>query len=388
MLLAAMTALAPAREAAMPGVTPEEIVLGTHAPLSGPATPYSALARAAEAYFRWVNDQGGVNGRRIRLLIRDGGLNPAAGERAVRELVRRDRVLAVIGAIGDRPHAPAVDFLNDAEVPDLFVTGGSLALSRPLRRWTVALQPSHWQEGMLLAQIALRELGGRRVAIYAQSTEMGSELARGFREGVRGRLAVAAEAQQAVTEGDPGEALSALRASGAQSVALFAVPGMAARFIAAARARGWAPQFLLPSVCAGGELFAWAGRGNVEGAISLGYLPLGDDPRNPLVARHRELLARYAPELKAHPLTIAGQAIAELTVEALRRAGDPPTRAALLEAVESLDNWNDEGRALVPAVTLSAQDHQALHAARMLVAREGHWVAVGEWLVAPPPPAR
>jgi ABC-type branched-subunit amino acid transport system substrate-binding protein len=368
-------------------VTPGEIVLGTHAPLSGPAASYGEAARAAEAYFRFVNEQGGVNGRKIRLLIRDDGLDPAEGERAVRELVRRDRVLAVVGAMGERPHSRAVDFLNNEEVPDLFVIGGSPLWSRPPRRWTVALQPSYRQEGNLLAQLAQRELPGRRIAIYAQSGELGAQETQGFREALRG-AAVTAEAQQAVTDGDPSVAVKQLRASGAQAVAIFAVPGMAARFAAAAQKQGWSPRLLLANVCADPDVLSGGARRALEGAISLAYLPEPDDARDPRVARHRELLAKYAPGLKPSGLTIAGQAVAELAVEALRRAGPEPSRPALLKAAESLDNWNDEGRALAPTVTLSPTDHQALHAARMVVAKDGRWVPGGNWLTAPPLPAR
>ena len=379
-----MTPGAAAAQGESPGVTPTEIVLGTHAPLAGPAAPFSAAARAANAYFRWINDQGGVNGRQIRLIIRDDRQDPAAGEQVTRELVRLDRVLAVVGALGDRPHSRAVDFLNNEEVPDLFVLGGSLLWSRPPRRWTVALQPSYRQEGALLAQLALRELGGRRLAIYAQAGELGTEAAQGLREALRGKLTITAEARQAITDGDPGAVVAELRASGAQAVAVLAVPGMAARFIAASARAGWNPRILLSSEAVVPELFAWAGRKDAEGAISLSYLPLADDARDNRVAKHREILAKYGSGLRADALTLSGQAVAELTVEALRRAGPLPTRASLLHAAEGLNNWNDEGKALAPMVGLSALDHQALHAARMVTARDGKWVAGGDWLSAPP----
>jgi ABC-type branched-subunit amino acid transport system substrate-binding protein len=377
-------ALAPGwAAAATPGVTPKEIRLGTHAPLSGPASPFGDLARAMEAYFRSVNEAGGVNGRQIKLLIEDDGYRPDAGEEAVRRLVRRDHVLAVVGAMGDTPHARAVDFLNNDEVPDLFATGGALALSRPPRRWTIAMQPSYRQEGGALGQIAAREFRGKRVALVSQTSELGSEGAQGFRETIRTQLSVSAETQLSVAEGDLSETVKQLRASGAQVVAVFAVPGLAARLISAAAKAGWSPEWVLAADCAVPELIDWAGRRAADGAVSLAYLPLADDQRDLRVAKHRELLARYGSNLKPSAYTIYGQAVAELVVESLKRAGPEPTVATLMQAVESLDNWNDDRRALAPVVNVAPRDHQALHAARAVTVKDGHWVAGGDWISAP-----
>jgi ABC-type branched-subunit amino acid transport system substrate-binding protein len=368
---------------AQPGVSPQQIVLGTHAPLRGPAARFSAAARAAGAYFQWINDQGGIHGRQIRWIVRDDRHDAAGGEQAARELVRQDRVFAVVGALGDIPHGRAAALLGRDEVPDLFVLGGAPHWDRPVPRSAFALRPSYRQEGALLAQVALRELAGRRLAIYAQHSALGSESAQGFREGLRGRATLAGEAHQSVSEGDPAPVIAELRGTGAQAVALFAVPGMVGRFIEAAAKAGWTPRYLLASDAAVPELFGWAGRRELEGALSLAWLPSAQDMRDARIARHREILARYAPGLKADALTVAGQAAAELTVEALRRAGPALTRDGLVKAVESLRNWNDDGKALVPMVSLSAQDHQALHSARVLTARDGRWVTSGDWLAVP-----
>jgi ABC-type branched-subunit amino acid transport system substrate-binding protein len=382
--LALATFLAPGlSRAAAPGVTPKEIRLGTHAPLTGPLSVFGDVARAMDAYFRSVNESGGVNGRQIKLLIEDDGYRSAEGERAVYKLVRRDLVLAVVGALGDVPHARAVDFLDHDEVPDLFASGGALALSRPPRRWTVALQPGYRQEGGALGQIAARQFKGQRVALVSQASELGTEGALGFKENLHGQLVLAAELSVSVTEGDLGETVRQLRASGAGVVAVFAVPGLAARLMAAAAKAGWSPEWVLAADCAVPELVEWAGRRAAEGAVSLTYLPLADDSRDPRVARHRELLAKYAGNLKPSVYTITGQAVAELVVESLKRAGPEPSRASLLQAVESLDNWNDDRRALAPVVNVTAHDHQALHAARAVTVKDGRWVAGGDWISVP-----
>jgi hypothetical protein len=235
-----------------------------------------------------------------------------------------------------------------------------------------------------LGQIANRQFRGQRVAIVSQASELGAEAGQGFREAVRGQLSLAAELSLAVTEGDLTEPVRQLRISGAQVVAVLAVPGLAARLMSAAAKAGWSPDWVLAADCAVPELIDWAGRRAAEGAWSLSYLPLFDDARDPRVARHRDLLARRGGGLKPSPYTIQGQAIAELVVETLRRAGPDPTRSGLMQAVESLDNWNDERRALAPIVNVSPRDHQALHAARAVVVRDGRWVAGGDWFSVPP----
>jgi branched-chain amino acid transport system substrate-binding protein len=153
--------------------------------------------------------------------------------------------------------------------------------------------------------------------------------------------------------------------------------------MAAAAKAGWSPEWVLAADCAVPELIEWAGRKAADGAISLTYLPLADDTRDARVAKHRELLARYGGNLKPSVYTIYGQAVAELVVESLKRAGPELTRAGLLQAVESLDNWNDERRALAPIVNVAAHDHQALHAVRAVAVKDGHWVAGGDWISVP-----
>ncbi|MCZ6552443.1 MAG: ABC transporter substrate-binding protein [SAR324 cluster bacterium] len=377
---------APPCAEAVPGVTSEEIVLGTHAPLSGPAAPYGDLALAAVAYFRSVNDGGGVHGRRIRLIVRDDRFQPAEAERVVRELVQRERVFAIVAGFGDAPHARVADFLNNQEVPDLFATGGSSAWRQPTQRWNFAFHPSYRQEGRALGAIAARNNAGQRVAVYGQAGELGTQGTLGFREGAGRAVRLVGVFQQSVTAGDLAEQVERLRKSRAEVVALFAVPGLAARFVRAAAKLGWRPVYLLPSVCAEPGIFRRAGRRNLEGAVSLTVLPAADDGRDARVARHRELLKQYAAGLTPSAITLHGQAIAELTVEVLRRAGPALTREGVLRAAESLRGWNAKGQALVHRATLGPEDHEPLNAVRVVVAKNGKWRPRRKWMELPESP--
>ncbi|MCH8845025.1 MAG: ABC transporter substrate-binding protein [SAR324 cluster bacterium] len=366
--------------AAEPGVTADEILLGTHAPLSGPAARYGAVAQAAGAYFDHINDQGGVHGRRIRFVIRDDGFRPDEAERVVRQLVTRDRVFAIVGGFGDAPHSRVADYLNYEEIPDLFPTGGSSLWSSPLRRWTIAFQPTYRQEGWALAAIAARDHAGSRAAVFAMAGEMGHEGAEGFRAGLKGKLRIVQEIFQDSTDGKIAEIVEGLRNGGVRIMALFTPPGAAARFMAIAGRKGWRPVYFVTTLASVPELIRRAGRRAFEEAIGLTFLPLPEDEKDPRVGRHREILARHAPDISLSRLTLYGQALAELTVEVLRRAGPRPTRDGVIKAAESLKGWNDQGRALVRAVTLSAKNHLPLNALRTVLVRGGRWRPGKTWV--------
>ncbi len=366
--------------AAEPGVDADEILLGTHAPLSGPAARYGVVARAAGAYFDHVNDQGGVHGRRIRFVIRDDGFRPDEAERVVRELVTRDRVFAIVAGFGDAPHSRVADYLNNEEIPDLFPTGGSSLWSSPLRRWTIAFQPTYRQEGSALAAIAARDHAGSRAAVFATAGEMGRDGAEGFRTGLRGKLPIVKVIYQAPADGKTGEIVDGLRNAGVKVVALFTPPAAAARFIAIARRKGWRPVYFVTTLASVPELIRRAGRRAAEGVIGLTFLPLPEDEKDPRVGRHREILARHAPDISVSRLTLYGQALAELTVEVLRRAGPSPTRVGVIKAAESLKGWNGQGRALVREVTLSARNHLPLKALRTVLVRRGRWIPGKTWV--------
>ena len=148
----------------------------------------------------------------------------------------------------------------------------------------------------------------------------------------------------------------------------------------------WRPAYLLPSLCAEPGIFRRAGRRNLEGAVSLTVLPAADDGKDARVLRHRELLKQYGEGLSPSAITLHGQAIAELTVEVLRRAGPSLTREGVLRAAESLRGWNAKGQALIHGASLGPKDHEPLNAVRVVVARNGKWRPQRKWMKLPESP--
>ena len=146
-----------------PGVTDDTVTIGTHTPLTGPAAAgYSSISAAATAYFDYLNDNGGVHGRSIEYIVKDDGYNPANTQTVVRELVQEDEVFAILNGLGTPTHTAVLDYLNQNEVPDLFVASGSTSWNQPEKYpYTFGFNADYVVEGAALAQYAARRAPGQ-----------------------------------------------------------------------------------------------------------------------------------------------------------------------------------------------------------------------------------
>src|ERR1044072_6292677 len=181
--------LAPAALAgssADPGVGNDSILIGGTAPISGEASSAAAVSRGADAYFKYVNDRGGVNGREIEYKGIDDGYDPARTVQAVRQLVQQDRVFALFNTLGTSNNLAIRDFLNQSSVPQLFVASGATTWGRDAKRypWTIGYIPSYQTEGIVLARNVLKTKPRARIAVLYQDDDYGKDLLAGFRRGL------------------------------------------------------------------------------------------------------------------------------------------------------------------------------------------------------------
>ena len=370
-----------------PGVTSDTILLGATVPLSGDEVAYAAVARGANAYFQYVNDRGGVRGRKIRYLYVDDAYDPSETVRKTRELVESDKVFAIFGSVGTE-HALAVrPYLNQLGVPQLFVGSGlsAFALERRQYKWSMGFLPRFAGEGALYGRYVKRTRPKSRIAVLHEDSEYGEDMFTGLRAGL-GTLSSRITSVQTYTlsDSDLNAQIARLKASHADTIMIFALPAQTIQAFLAIHKLGWHPRIFVNSVAI--DPFVMdviqrnTGKKLVEGAISSQFLKDPTDPalaRDPGVRLYKQILRRYLPDAKPREVAnLYGMAAAYTMVDALRHAGKQPTRASLLSAATHL---NERNPFLVKGVTVKTgpNDYYPVERTRMLRFHAGRWRRLG-----------
>jgi branched-chain amino acid transport system substrate-binding protein len=346
-LLAALAAAASAAAATHsdPGVTPTSVLLGGTVPLTGEAAAFGSIGPGARAYFDYVNARGGVHGRKVRYLFYDDAYNPGQTVQLTRKLVEHDRVFAIFNSAGTANNLAIRDYLNAAKVPQLFVGDGSDAIGRSARRypWTLGFLQSYRGEGAVYGRDLSRRRPTARVAVLFENTELGTDMTRGLSLALDGPKIVASEPYE-FTGSDVSGQVAKLKASGADTLMLFATPKFAIQAVVAAHKLGWTPQLYIASISIDPGIMAIARTNAPEltgGALSIAFLKNPNDPvwaKDPAVALYRAIMRRHLPSGRPSDVyNWYGMTVAWTMVEALRKAGRNLTRAGLLRAARSLD---------------------------------------------------
>jgi len=379
----------PTRSSADPGLTQTSILLGTTSPVSGPASAYASVARGADAYFKYVNARGGVNGRKIVDKIVDDQYNPQLTVQATRQLVEQDKVFAVFNGLGTEQNLAVRDYLNANKVPQLFAASGSTAFGADAGKYpyTIGLQPSYQAEGWVLGKYLARTQGAARVAILFQNDDYGKDLLNGLKKGIeRSRVRIAAAQPYEVTAPDVQSQVAKLRSSGANVFAVFATPKAAIQAYVYANKLGWRPKLSLTNaVSSASNIMQLASEGGtnkvVEGSISIVFLKDPTDPKwknDRAMKLYRSVMKRYAPDANANDVYhVYGMAAAWTAVEAIRKAGKNLTRDGLVKVVS---NMNLSGNPfLLPGIALKTGPGDHFPIEQMLLQRwhKGGWKSFG-----------
>ena len=323
-----------------PGVTEETVTIGAHAPLTGPAAAgYASISAAASAYFAYLNENGGVHGREIEYIVKDDGYNPANTLTVVRELVQQDEVFAIVNGLGTPTHSAVLDFLNQNEVPDLFVASGSTSWNQPKKYpYTFGFNADYIVEGGALAQYAQDEYAGKKICVLGQDDDFGDEFIEGI-EGVVGADGITDIQRYSTSNQDVSAQIGAMQAAGCEINMLATINGFTALAVGTAAKLGWFPMWFSSSSGADyptlvGYLGEEVGPKLLQGFVGTNYAPMADDD---WVGLFREINDEYNGGAPFDGNTIYGMSVAHLFAEALDAAGENPTRASLVEAVRSGD---------------------------------------------------
>jgi branched-chain amino acid transport system substrate-binding protein len=368
-----------------PGVTASTITIGGTVPITGPAALFGSVGRGADAYFKYVNAHGGVNGRKIKYLYRDDAYDPSKTVQLTRELVENDKVFAVFSTIGTDNTIATTDYLNAAKVPQLFAGTGTARVGDGYKThpWTIGYLPSFRAEGAIYGR-AIAKQAGAKVAVLYEASDFGKDLTAGLKKGL-GTKASAVLAEQAYQPTDTSidSQMSTLHASGANVLVLNVTPQYAILAYLAAHKFGWHPKIYLSSVCISPNVMdivrASVGQ-EVNGSLSIAFVKDPTDKvfaKDPVVALYRSILKKYAPDAKPEDVyNFYGMGVAFTMVDALKHAGKSPTRASLLTAAQHLNEVNPFMRSGIKIRT-SPTDYYPISKAQLVRYDRIHWVAVG-----------
>lgn len=375
--VAALLGVAYARPAADPGVQSRTILLGGTLSITGAFANVAGIARGAEAYFKYLNARGGVNGRTIAYRYYDDANNPALALELTRRLVEEDRVFAVFNTVGTRHNLAVRPLLNGAGVPHLFVATGLSDLGLQHRRfpWTMGYQPSYGDEGVIYGRYLAHARSQARLGILFQNDEYGRDLVAGLRRGLGARASqIAGREGYGTAERDVSARVARLRARGVDTLMIFASRPVAVQALQALDRLHWRPALFLSHVA--------ASTGAVKvGAVSMGFVKDPADARwreDPGMELYLRIMRRFLPAANARDRHHAyGMAVAFTMADALRRAGPGLTRRSLLRAAMRLYERNNPF--LLPGIVVrtAPNDRFPIRQAQLERYSNGRWVPFG-----------
>ncbi len=372
----------PTAVAEVPGITDTEIILGSHCALSGTyGAAYAPIIAGLQAYFHYVNaEEGGVCGRQIVFKTEDDHFLPAGAVEATKKLLERDKVFAIVAGIGTAAHSAVWEDLNEKGVPDLWIMSGAhkWAADPVAHPWSVAILPDYHVEATIVGKYISENMPGKKVGIIYENDDYGKDELAGLKNGLDlDKNELVSEQSYEITAVSIRSQVSNLRNDGAEVVVGACIPPTCAQLIKEADRLAWHPQFFMGYVNSDPMMFLYASPELMEGVITLQANKLSHWTDDPDVAEHHRIMKEYSNSLPGN-FTIAGQAAAVLTVEALRRTCDNLTREGLMDAVHSLKDYQLDLSLPGITITLSPTDHLGIDALRMLRAHDGKWEYFGE----------
>jgi ABC-type branched-subunit amino acid transport system substrate-binding protein len=329
-----------------PGASAKEIKLGQTMPYSGPASAYGTIGKVEQAYFKMINDQGGVNGRQINLISVDDGYSPPKAVEQVRKLIEQDQVLALFQTLGTPSNSAIHKYVNAKKVPHLFLATGATKWDDPKNYpWTMGFNLSYQTEGEIYAKYILKNKPNAKIAILYQNDDYGKDLLKGVKDVLKGPNAkmIVAEATYEVTDPTVDSQILSLKASGADTFINITTPKFGAQAVRKVFDSGWKPLHLINNVSSSiGSVLKPAGVDKAVGVITVNYYKDPNDPQwkdDPAMLEWRAFMARYYREGDvADPSNIYGYMAAQLMVQVLKQCGNDLTRENVMRQAANLKN--------------------------------------------------
>ncbi len=366
------------------GASATEIMIGNIMPYSGPASSYGSIGKIEAAYIKMVNDQGGINGRKITFISYDDGYNPARAVEAARKLAESDQVLAVFNALGTSSNAAIQGYLNSKKMPQLFVgTGATKWTDRQRSPWVIGLTPTYFSEGEVYARYILQTKPDAKIAVLYQNDDFGRDMLDGLKKGLGDRKsAIVAQASYELTDPTIDTQLLQMRAANPDVVCVFGTSKSAAQAIKRMAELDWHPLRIVPYASSSiGAVMKPAGLDNAKGVVSASYVKDAADKAwdaDGSTASYKAFLAKYMPDADpSDALLVLGYINVQALVEVLKRSGDDLTRANVMKQAGSLKDLKFD--MLLPGITADSVDYSVpIHQLQMMRFDGGRWKLFGD----------
>jgi branched-chain amino acid transport system substrate-binding protein len=385
-VLAATSSGALAQKKYDTGATDTEIKIGNIMPYSGPASAYGVIGKTEEAYFRKVNAEGGINGRKINFISYDDAYSPPKTVEQARKLVESDEVLFVFNSLGTPPNTAIQKYMNSKKVPQLFVATGATKWNDPKDfPWTMGWQPNYQSESRIYAKYILKEKPNAKIAILYQNDDYGKDYVKGLKDGLGAKAAsmIIIEESFEVTQPTVDSNIVKLKSLNADVFFNVTTPKFAAQAIKKMAEIEWKPLHFLNNVSVSiGSVIKPAGMENAQGIISSAYLKDPTDPQwkdDAGMKAWNEFLDKYFPEAnRADASVIYGYTVAQTLVHVLKQCGDDLTRENVMKQAASIKGLELGG--LLPGVKIdtSASDFAPLSQLQLMRFKGETWERFGD----------
>jgi ABC-type branched-subunit amino acid transport system substrate-binding protein len=385
-MLAASSSACVAQKHYDSGATDTEIKIGNIMPYSGPASAYGVIGRTEAAFFKKINDAGGINGRKINFISYDDAYSPPKAVEQARKLVESDEVLLVFNSLGTPSNSAIQKYMNSKKVPQLFVATGATKWNDPKNfPWTMGWQPSYQSETQIYAKYLLKEKPGAKIAVLYQNDDYGKDYLKGLKDGLGAKAAsmIVAEESYETTEPTIDNHIVKLKSSGADVFMDITTPKFAAQAIKKVAEIEWKPLHFLNNVSASvGSVIRPAGYPNAQDIISANYLKDASDPQwndDPGMKAFYAFMAKDFPEGdRLDGGTIVGYTVATTLVQVLKQCGDDLTRDNVMKQAANLKNFRVE--TLLPGIKIdtSPTDFAPISSLQLMKFKGERWNLFGD----------
>ena len=385
-LLAAATTGALAQKKYDTGASDTEIKIGNIMPYSGPASAYGVIGKTEEAYFKKINAEGGINGRKITFISYDDAYSPPKTVEQARKLVELDEVLFLFNPLGTPPNSAIHKYMNSKKVPQLFVATGATKWNDPKNfPWTMGWQPNYQSETQIFAKYLLKEKPAAKIAVLYQNDDYGKDYLKGLKDGLGAKASSMIIVEESYETSEPtiDSHIVKLKSLNADVFVNITTPKFAAQAIKKAAEIGWKPLHYLNNVSASvGSVMKPAGFENGQDIISAAYLKDASDPQwdnDPGMKSFLAFLQKDFPEgNKLDGNVVVGYGAAQTLVQVLRQCGDNLTRENVMKQAASLRDFRTE--MLLPGIKIntSATDFAPISQLQLMRFKGEKWDLFGE----------
>jgi branched-chain amino acid transport system substrate-binding protein len=368
------------------GASDTEIKIGNVEAYSGPASAYGVIGKTEEAYFKMVNDAGGINGRKINWISYDDGYSPPKTVEQIRKLIESDEVFLVFNALGTPTQTAVQKYHNAKKVPQLFLATGASKWNDPKDfPWTMGFQPSYRVEARIFAKYILKTKPDAKVAVFYANDDFGKDYVAGLKEvfGDKSSSILIAEESYETTEPSIDSHIVKLKGTGADVFVNISTPKFAAQAIKKMAELEWKPMHVMTDVSISiGSVMKPAGLDASEGVLSAGYLKDASDPQwkdDEGMKKFMAFIDKYMPGSNvADSNLVYGYAAAQTMAQVLKQSGDDLTRENVMKQAASLKDFAPD--TLIPGIKINTgpADFAPIEQLKMMRFKNGQWELFGD----------